>query len=665
VRAKWTINLLVAIGFLVLEGSAAARYLSGHGAFYDIGVMDNLFWQTLHGRLFYYPQYGMSYFGDHFTPIFFFVLPFYTIAPHALTLLAVQSLALCLGAIPLYGLTQHYLARSDAATHRNDPGDSRLATTVPLAVAFLYLSNISLLSIGMFDFHPVAFMVPLSLWAMHSFEMGRRRTMWLAVLLLLFTAEEAAITVAVFGLYLVAFGGVRGNRKDGAAIILLCTVYFVVTMTWVIPGFQGAQRNPEWLYLSRYGHLGTSFGEVLGTIVFSPAEALRLSFALYKGETLALLFLPLALLPLIGWRALLIALPCLAYNYLSSREHQFTIHYHYLSPALGWLFVAAAQGVAATYRWATLLPIRNRRSALIILTLTPVMLGVAFNGWALLRAGPIRSEFFRAPAHQDKLRRVREMIPDDASVSASNTLGAIFAHRSEYYLSLDFIYNKAIDKSLNLPRYRDTDFHLFDITRFEPSEDRERRVAQLLRDDRYGVRFFDFPILLFEKGYKAPDDRQLRDLFLAEGVCDSTEHRRFHALLLHRNEDANFSLGPFGSTSPELLIRFLPHKTGIVFGPYVRLAAGYYDVTFMMRLDESTQGRFAEVDVASHKGARVHARRAVRGGDIAHVGTLEPIRLAFRLQEPVPDIEFRTFSLGRAGFALHSVCIRSASDQVF
>jgi len=665
VRAKWPINLLVAIGFLVLEGCAAARYLSGHGAFYDIGVMDNLFWQTLHGRLFYYPQYGMSYFGDHFPPIFFFVLPFYAIAPHALTLLAVQNLALCLGAIPLYGLTQHYLARSDAATHRNDQGDSRLATTVPLAVAFLYLSNISLLSIGMFDFHPVAFMVPLSLWAMHSFEMGRRRRMWLAVLLLLFTAEEAAITVAVFGLYLVAFGGVRENRKDGAAIILLCIVYFATTMTWVIPGFQGAQRNPEWLYLSRYGHLGTSFGEVLGTIVFSPAKALRLSFALYKGKTLALLFLPLALLPLIGWRALLIALPCLAYNYLSSREHQFAIQYQYFSPALGWLFVAAAQGVAATYRWATLLPIRNRRSARIILTLTPVMLGVAFNGWALLRVGPIRSDFFSTPPHQDKLRRVREMIPDNASVSASNTLGAMFAHRSEYYLSLDFIYNKAIDESLNLPRYRDTDFHLFDITRLEPSEDRERRVAQLLRDDRYGVRFYDFPILLFEKGYEAPENKQLHDLFLADGSCDSTDHRRFHALLLRRNRNANFSLGPFGSASSEILVRFLPHKTGTVFGPYVPLEAGYYDVTFMMRLDESTQGRFAGVDVVSHNGRRVHARRAVRGSDIAHVGTLEPIRLGFRLQEPVSDIEFRTFSLGRAGFALHSVCIRSASDQAF
>lgn len=664
-RAKWAINLLVAIGFLVLGGSAAARYLSGHGAFYDIGVMDNLFWQTLHGRLFYYPQYGMSYFGDHFPPIFFFVLPFYAIAPHALTLLALQSLALCLGAIPLYGLTRHYLARSDAAAHRNDQGDSRLATALPLAVAFLYLSNVSLLSIGMFDFHPVAFMVPLSLWAMHSFEMGRRRPMWLAVLLLLFTAEEAAITVGAFGLYLVVFGGARGNRKDGAAIILLCIVYFVITMTWVIPGFQGAQRNPEWLYLSRYGHLGTSFGEVLKTIVFSPAKALRLSFALYKGETLAYLFLPLALLPLIGWRALLIALPCLAYNYLSSREHQFTIHYQYFSPALGWIFVAAAQGVAATYRWATLLPIWKRRPARIILTLTPVMLGVAFNGWALLRVGPIRSEFFGSPANQDKLRRVREMIPDDASVSASNSLGAIFAHRSEYYLSLDFIYNKAIDKSLNLPRYRDTDFHLFDITQLEPSEDRERRVAQLLRDDRYGVRFYDFPILLFEKGYKAPDDKQLLDLFLAEGVCDSTEHRRFHALLLPRNEDANFSLGPSGSTSPEILVRFLPHKTGVVFGPYVPLAAGSYDVTFMMRLDESTQGRFAQVDVVSHKGTRVYARRAVRGGEFAQVGTLEPIRLAFRLQEPVPDIEFRTSSFGRAGFALHSVCIRSASDQAF
>jgi len=665
VRGRWAVTLLVAIGFLVLGGSAAARYLSGHGAFYDIGVMDNLFWQTLHGRFFYYPQYSMSYFGDHFTPIFFFILPIYAVAPHALTLLTVQSLALCLGAIPLYGLTRHYLARSDAATHRNDQGESGLATAVPLAVAFLYLSNISLLSIGMFDFHPVAFMVPLSLWAMHSFEMGRRRTMWLAVLLLLFTAEEAAITVACFGLYLVAFGGVRGKRKDGAAIMLLCIIYFVITMMWVIPGFQGPRQHSEWVYLARYGHLGASFGEVLRTIVFSPVEALRLSFAPYKGETLRILFLPLALLPLIGWRALLIALPSLAYNYLSGREHQFTIYYHYFSPALGWLFVAAAQGIAVIHRWARPPRFWTSEFARILLLFTPVLLGVAFNGWALLRIWPIKSEYFSVPAHRDKLRRVQEMIPDDASVSATNTTASMFTHRSEIYLSLDFIYNKAIDRALNLPRYRDTDFHLFDITRLDPSEDRERRVAQLLRDDRYGVRFYDFPILLFEKGLEAPPDRRLHDLFLAQGVCTSTERLRFPAWLLPRNDDANFSLVSGDGASPSPLVHFSPRKSGMIFGPYVPLAAGYYNATFVIRIDEAALADFSVVDVVSDNGRQVHARRTVRGGDIENIDTLEPIRLAFRLQESVPDIEFRTRSTGGTGFALHSVCIQPMSEHVF
>src|SRR5205807_5666799 len=69
------ILLFVFAHFLVLGVSASMRHLGGQSNFYDLGVMDNIVWQTIHGRLFFYPQYEMSFFGDHFAAILFLFVP--------------------------------------------------------------------------------------------------------------------------------------------------------------------------------------------------------------------------------------------------------------------------------------------------------------------------------------------------------------------------------------------------------------------------------------------------------------------------------------------------------------------------------------------------------------------------------------------------------------
>ena len=107
-------------------------------------------------------------------------------------------------------------------------------------------------------------------------------------------------------------------------------------MQGILPAFQGA-GDPGWAYGARYEHLGDSPFEVVRSVLFHPFEAITSSWRAYKLETLTYLFLPLGLLPLLGWRGLIVALPSLGYNYLSSRFHQFDIHHQYFAPALAWL----------------------------------------------------------------------------------------------------------------------------------------------------------------------------------------------------------------------------------------------------------------------------------------------------------------------------------------
>src|SRR4029453_8532410 len=123
-------------------------------------------------------------------------------------------------------------------------------------------------------------------------------------------------------------------------------------MKVIIPAFQPNAASVGWAYLSRYAHLGSSMGEIVRTLALHPLDALARSFEHYKLMTLLELFLPLGLLPLLGWRGLLVALPSLAYTFLSAHPNQFVLRYQYFSPALVWLVVAAVQGLRV---WMSLL----------------------------------------------------------------------------------------------------------------------------------------------------------------------------------------------------------------------------------------------------------------------------------------------------------------------
>jgi hypothetical protein len=224
------------------------------------------------------------------------------------------------------------------------------------------------------------------------------------------------------------------------------------------------------------------------------------SFEPYKLMTLLELFLPLGLLPLLGWRGLLVALPSLAYTFLSAHPNQFVIRYQYFSPALGWLIVAAVQGfrvwMSLWARFTARLAPGRWRTAVVL----PLVVAVVATSVIDAYRKPIRPSFFKLHPYREELEILHRVIGPEASLSVTNQLAPPFAHRREYFLALDFTLNRELNAALGLPDYRDTAFHLFDLTALDHSQDRERRIAQLLADTRYGIRYYRFPLVLFERG---------------------------------------------------------------------------------------------------------------------------------------------------------------------
>ena len=93
-----------------------------HNAFltsgFDLGIFNQAFSTTLFdGKLFYETadlsfNPGGSFFGVHFSPILFLLLPFYAIYPSVENLLVMQTVILALGAFPIYWMSRDKLGKN-------------------------------------------------------------------------------------------------------------------------------------------------------------------------------------------------------------------------------------------------------------------------------------------------------------------------------------------------------------------------------------------------------------------------------------------------------------------------------------------------------------------------------------------------------------------------
>jgi uncharacterized membrane protein len=638
--------------FLVLGVSATFRHFAGHSNFYDLGVMDNIVWQTIHGRLFFYPQYEMSYFGDHFAPILFLFVPLYALWAHPVVLIGGQALALALGGLFVHRIALWHLVR-DPAGSVLEPARARRAAW---AVTVIYALHPSLLYIAMFDFHPVTLMIPLSLAAYHCYLTQKRGWLVLSLVLLAACQEEAAITVAAFGLYMLAFGRATAERWIGAVTSATAALYLILVMKVIIPAFQ-PHATVGWTYVSRYAHLGGSVSEILRTMALHPFDVLAASFAVYKLETLVLLFLPLGLLPLLGWRALLVALPSLGYTYLSARPNQFVIQHQYFSPALGWLLVAAVQGLRVwvglwQQRGAPRLSLRWWRVGIALPLAVALLATIAVDA----RRKPIKPNFFRPHPYREQLQTLRRIITPDGSLSVTNGLAPSFAHRRQFVLALDFTFNRELNAALRLPDYRDTKFHLFDLTALGGSQDRERRVSQLLADERYGVRYYQFPLVLFERDLPKQSQPELEALIVGDGDNAPGIVRVFQAIFLEVR-DASSVEHNLGDAGRGATLRFVPGRRGRVYGPRISVFAGSYAIDFYLKLDAPAWGAVADLDVVSGDARRWHAGRRLAGAAFTADRRCQPFTLLIELEAKTDDLEFRTRSHGSA-FSLCKVVVR-------
>jgi len=266
---------------------------------------------------------GWHAWGNHLSPIFYPLAPLTLVLPGPAHLLVLQSVALALGAVPVY-----LLARP------------RVGDRLAAALAALYLAHPSLHGINVRDFHPAALAVPLLLAAMWAAEAGRWPLFWGATVLALATREDAAIAVVGLGLWLAL---ARRRPLLGAALAVASVGWLFVAVHRVMPAFRDDGAYPY--IAAHYAHLGTTLGEVLLSPLTRPLAVLGAVASWPRVTYVLALLAPLGFLPALAPVASAGALPALAQNVLSDYPVLFWYRTQYQSFVLPFLVVGAVAGV--------------------------------------------------------------------------------------------------------------------------------------------------------------------------------------------------------------------------------------------------------------------------------------------------------------------------------
>jgi uncharacterized membrane protein len=416
----WAVSFGI-IGYVVLNlAIGLGKNAAFHSTAWDLGLFNQAFDSTLHGTGFFaytlepYTNPSGSFFGVHFSPILLLILPIYAVYPSIVTLLSVQAFALGIGAIPVYRLSLLVLRR---------PGAS-------LAIAISYLLYFPMQAANLFDFHVEALVVAPLLFSIYYLYTRRWKRFGFCTILALATIEYAAFLVIALGLaYLLlnieGAGQALKARKFRDTRLMLPAVLSIVAVAWFILARAAmAAFNPapptSFEGASNWSVLGAgSIAQIPFYALLYPANALRavmFDFPL-KLEYVWLLLWPLLLLPVLRPRALVAAVPWVAFAFLSNYPpyYQLGTQYAFLVvPGLFWALILAVQRLQTVKVWSRLTIVSHNLPKILVVS--------SMIGFVLFASTTYPVVLSGSSTHLDYLDQIIQLVPEGSSVLTQNNL---------------------------------------------------------------------------------------------------------------------------------------------------------------------------------------------------------------------------------------------------
>ena len=477
---KQNIFLIILFGVIFINLAVGLRinvfrYNNFDFGKFDLGNMTQMVWNTLHGRLLYLtdyfganmPRWAMS----HVDPILLLFVPIFAVFQHPLTLVFSQMILIVFSSLIIYKIALLEL-------------DSKFAAAT-LGTAFLFYPAIGYIN-SQTGFHGVSAVIPFFLGAFYIFELMYKSQIftkrniiifWILLVLTMSGKEQLALYVLMYGLFILLCRPGEKTKKIAISMMGVSLVWFVLAFFVIIPRFAhhrvagyeefsrsiGVEVDPKRdialpnYFLSRYDAFGDSYLGVIVNVLLDHRMAIRVIFGGERPENLQRTFTPVLFLPLLHPGTFMMAVPDMAINYLTSAGGIGTaeIENHRISMIIPVLFISTIFAISFISKnlkkigdWVkVILP----TAVLISCVVTAFKYNSPIYLWleqavrkrvgAAYEEDPLREDLKVGDVvkiadldNKDVLcsQKMVNMIPDEASVSGPDYLGAHLSMRETY-----------------------------------------------------------------------------------------------------------------------------------------------------------------------------------------------------------------------------------------
>jgi len=407
--------LLIAVVYYVLIFSVASilSQETFSTAAYDVGLYDQGIWLMSRFLAPFTTIKGVYLFGDHAAFYSLLIAPLFWIWNNINFLYIFQTVLLALGAIPLFIYARGKL-------------NSRF---LALTIALSYLLYPALQNMNLENFHPEAASVFFVICALFFLLKEEFNLFYPFAALSILGKEDISITVAFMGLYLLVF---KKNIRHGIITLIIGAGWYLLASRVIMPAFNGINLFSSQPVVYSYWFQGLAanlFNPNYYWSNFTHPESIKYFMNL---------LLPLAFIPLLGFRILILALPALTINVLGGGYLR-SIDFHYNYVVIAIIFFAFIEGLYVINRRIIK---RKGFDKYDIAVFGIIIISVACfcNNWlSHLPAGGhwsiLRGRFNFLKSDPVRLRKeALKYIPREAKVSASYLLVTHLTHRKEIYM---------------------------------------------------------------------------------------------------------------------------------------------------------------------------------------------------------------------------------------
>ena len=412
----WVLTVLALAFTVFVSVWTVCRVLTFSTPTYDFGIFSQMFYnmKTTGLPMTTVERDGLlSHFHVHVSPIYYLLLPFYWLIPEPATLQVLQAIILASSVVPLWNICR---------SRNLNPWVSTLICVLLLLYP-AYSAGTS------YDIHENAFLAPLILWLLYGIERKNPVIIIVFSVLTLFVKEDAAVYVAVIGLYVLL--NALLHREQRKYRDLLTGIFMMVgAIGWFlyVTDFLATQGDGVMTY--RYQNFmydgSGSLVTVIKSVILCPMKAIYECVDKEKLSFIALTLLPLLGLPLLTRRfeRFILLIPYVLINLMSDYQYQHDIFFQYTFGSVVCMFYLTVLNLADLKVGWIKIPV----------VFAALLISISFfTSQVIPKATSYYKNYHNSKSYYTTIQDTLSQIPGDASISATTFYTTQLSQRQILY----------------------------------------------------------------------------------------------------------------------------------------------------------------------------------------------------------------------------------------